>query len=134
MRGSGFVACGVLAISLGGCVTANTQFARIGPGPELAYAKAQCEISASSVDRGYVAWGSTSYVAGAAIGNALGNAIRESQFMKNCMILNGWQAVPEGAAAPAQVARAEAPTRQRAETVRYGGPTRMPYGGLNQSD
>lgn len=86
------VACaGFLVIA--GCQT-NYQYVRIGAGPELAYAQAQCEIMSGSVEQGVVAWGTPSYVASAQIGNALGNAIRVDQFMKNCMILQGWQRVP----------------------------------------
>ncbi|MFS8050434.1 hypothetical protein [Rhizobium sp. BR 314] len=33
-------------------------------------------------------------MAGAAIGNALGNAIREDQFMRQCMTMSGWRRVP----------------------------------------
>lgn len=41
--------------------------------------------------------GSPSYVAGAALGNALDNAIAEQQFIKNCMTLQGWRQDAPGA-------------------------------------
>ncbi|PDQ20771.1 hypothetical protein CN311_12205 [Mesorhizobium sanjuanii] len=60
----------------------------------MEYANAQCNIGAMGVDRGMVAWGTPSYVAGAQLGNAIGNAIRQAEFKKNCMIMQGWKQVP----------------------------------------
>jgi hypothetical protein len=48
----------------------------------------------SGAERGLIAFGDADYVAGAQLGNAIGNAVRVDQFMKNCMILQGWQRVP----------------------------------------
>lgn len=76
-----------------GCQT-NYTYTRIGPGPTMEYAQAQCQMYAPMVDQGYIAFGSSSYVAGAAIGNAIGNAVREDQFIKQCMVLQGWKRIP----------------------------------------
>lgn len=88
------VASGCIML-LSGCQT-NAQYVRIGAGPELPQALAQCEIMATGTQQGVIAWGSPSYVAGAHLGNAIANGIRQAQFMKNCMILQGWQQAPAG--------------------------------------
>lgn len=89
------VAAIVAGLILAGCQSsANMQWTQIGPGPTLEYAEAQCNIGAMGVERGVVAWGSPSYVAGAQLGNAIGNAIRQAEFKKNCMVLQGWKQVP----------------------------------------
>jgi hypothetical protein len=94
-------------LALAGCQTsANSHWEQIGVGPTLEYANAQCSIMSASTQQGLVAWGSPSYVAGAQLGNALGNAIREAQFMKNCMILQGWKQVPNTKPAVAKTAAA----------------------------
>lgn len=85
---------GLAAITFtGGCQTSYT-YQRIGAGPELHIANARCEIMSTSVDQGVVAWGTPAQVLGAQIGNELANASRRDQFMKNCMILQGWARTP----------------------------------------
>lgn len=82
-------------VMLAGCEsTANTHWEKIGYGPTLDYAEAQCRIMAMGTQQGVIAWGSPGYVAGAQIGNAIGNAIREAEFMKNCMTMQGWKRMP----------------------------------------
>ena len=90
-----------VAVGLTGCQTSNS-YARIGQGPELEYALAKCEIDATSTEQGMFAMGSAGYVFGAQLGNAIGNEIRRQEFIKRCMILNGWRqgAVPIARAAP----------------------------------
>lgn len=83
---------GMLVIA--GCQSGPMTYERIGYGPDLEVARAQCEIGAMGVEQGIVAWGSPSYVAGAQIGNAIGNAIRQQQFIKNCMTIQGWRQMP----------------------------------------
>lgn len=56
-------------------------------------AQARCQIASNGVQQGYFAYGSASYVAGAGIGNAIGNAIRVDQFMQQCMTLQGYKRV-----------------------------------------
>ncbi|TIM94970.1 MAG: hypothetical protein E5Y34_28085 [Mesorhizobium sp.] len=96
-----------------GCQTSNqSDYMQIGYGPSFEVAHAQCEMRKGSVDQGYLAIGSPAFVAGAGIGNALGNAIAEDQYMKNCLIISGWKRAPGGkrAAAAAAVATGEPPT------------------------
>lgn len=99
--------------ALCGCQTSNrADYVQIGYGPNFDVAHAQCEMQKGSVDQGYIAIGSPGFVAGAGIGNALGNAIAEDQYMKDCLIINGWKRAPhgQGAAAAAAVAAGASPT------------------------
>jgi len=90
-----WVAVAIAMAALAGCQSsANMKWVKIGYGPELEFANAQCEIASMSVERGVVAWGSLGYVAGAQLGNAIGNEIRKAQFKKQCMILQGWKQEP----------------------------------------
>lgn len=96
-----------------GCQTSNqADYVQIGYGPSFDVAHAQCEMQKGSVDQGYLAIGSPGFVAGAGIGNALGNLALEDQYMKNCLILNGWKRAPrgQGAAAAAAEAAGKSPT------------------------
>ncbi|TPI29760.1 hypothetical protein FJW07_30080 [Mesorhizobium sp. B3-1-9] len=96
-----------------GCQTSNqADYVQIGFGPSFDVAHAQCELQKRSADQGYIAIGSPAFVAGAGIGNALGNAIAEDKFMRNCLIINGWKRAPHGQApaAAAAVAAGTTPT------------------------
>ncbi|TPK83414.1 hypothetical protein FJ936_20990 [Mesorhizobium sp. B2-4-13] len=100
-------------VLLCGCQTSNqADYMQIGYGPSFEVAHAQCEMQKRSADQGYLAIGSPAFVAGAGLGNALGNAVAEDQYMKNCLILNGWKRAPhgQGAAAVAAVATGAPPT------------------------
>ncbi|MBB6483575.1 hypothetical protein [Rhizobium lusitanum] len=89
-----YILVATMAAGLSSCTT-NYAYEPIIPNPpNMEMTQARCQMMASSVDQGYFAYGSTSYVAGAAIGNALGNAIREDQFMRQCMTMSGWRRVP----------------------------------------
>jgi hypothetical protein len=92
--------------ALCGCQTSNqADYVQIGYGPSFDVAHAQCEMQKGSVDQGYLAIGSPGFVAGAGIGNALGNLALEDQYMKNCLILSGWKRASRGqGAAPAAAA------------------------------
>ena len=80
-------------LSLVACQTTdNMTFEKIGYSPDVDYAKAKCEIASMGVEQQVFAFGSPGYVAGAQLGNAIGNAIRKQEFMRNCMVLNGWRA------------------------------------------
>jgi hypothetical protein len=70
---------------------AAADYRQIGPGLPLRQAQAYCELAALQYQQGYYAYGSTAYVAGATLGNAIGNAIRQHQVFNNCMILQGWE-------------------------------------------
>jgi hypothetical protein len=79
-----------------------TQFA---PGDVFEIADAKCRMQSNSVAQGLYAEGSPSFVAGAQIGNAIGNAIEMEQFYKHCMTISGWKQVTVVKAAPARPAR-----------------------------
>ncbi|MER9171228.1 hypothetical protein NKI12_28660 [Mesorhizobium australicum] len=103
----------VAIVPLCGCQTSNqADYMQIGYGPSFEVAHAQCEMQKGSVDQGYIAIGSPGFVAGAGIGNALGNLAAEDQYMKNCLILSGWKRAPhgQGAAAAAAVVAGAPPT------------------------
>ncbi|MER8834579.1 hypothetical protein NKJ72_11690 [Mesorhizobium sp. M0045] len=105
------VAALAAALAIAGCQTsANSHWEQIGYGPTYEYANAQCSIMSSSTQQGMVAWGTPSYVAGAQLGNALGNAIRQAEFMKNCMVMQGWKQVPNAKVAAAKITPATAAT------------------------
>jgi hypothetical protein len=52
--------------------------------------KAYCELYADSSNRGYFALGSIGFVAGAAIGNAISNAIEHAHAYEMCMVMKGY--------------------------------------------
>jgi hypothetical protein len=82
-----------VAAALSSCAT-NYSYEPIVPNaPNLEMTQARCQMMASSADQGVIAFGSTSYVAGAQLGNAIGNAVREDQFVHQCMTINGWRRV-----------------------------------------
>lgn len=97
------------AMMLAGCQTGDpngpqaskskvwTQFA---PGDVFEIADAKCRMMSNSQAQGVYAQGSASFVAGAQLGNAIGNAIRMEQFYKQCMTISGWKQVTVVKAAP----------------------------------
>ncbi|MBZ9711549.1 hypothetical protein FJW08_31940 [Mesorhizobium sp. B3-2-1] len=112
MKNKEWMALGVIA-ALCDCQTSNqADYMQIGYGSSFDVAHAQCELQKGSADQGYIAMGSPGFVAGAGIGNALGNLAAEEQYMKNCLILSGWKRAPhgQGAAAAAAVASGAPPT------------------------
>src|SRR5690349_1720365 len=76
--------CAGVAFILSGCA-AHTW----APGPNASMpfeqASGHCKLAAMSGQRSFVAVGSASYVAGASIGNGIGNVIRENQIYNACM-------------------------------------------------
>ena len=56
-------------------------------------ASGQCKLAALSGNEGFFAVGSASYVAGAAIGNGIGNAVRQNRIYNACMEAAGFVAV-----------------------------------------
>lgn len=112
MRVKGLLALCASA-ALCGCQTNNqADYVQIGFGPSFDVAHAQCELQKRSADQGYIAIGSPAFVAGAGLGNAIDNAIAEDQFMRNCLIINGWKRAPhgQGSAAATAVASGGPPT------------------------
>jgi hypothetical protein len=78
------------------CACASDEhWQRIGPGLELAQAQAYCDTASMGVGTGVYAQGSPAFVAGAALGGAVGTAIAQARVYHNCMILQGWQPVPK---------------------------------------
>jgi len=76
---------------LAGCATHTW-----APGPGVSVAdfdptKARCSIMARNGGTGFAASGSASFVAGAALGNAIGNAIKANSDFNDCMVASGFQ-------------------------------------------
>jgi hypothetical protein len=88
----------MMALSLGGCVS-HTWVA--GPDAHATFEEqtAQCRIIARHGETGFYAYGSASYVAGAAIGNAIGNAVQANADFNDCMAANGWEVADQSPAA-----------------------------------
>lgn len=94
MRVGGLAVVTVLVLALEAQPSfADSKWVQIGGGPSLTYAKAYCDNASMGVGRGVMAWGSPGYVAGAELGNAIGNAILQNRFFTNCMTMQGWQKV-----------------------------------------
>jgi hypothetical protein len=65
-------------------------------------AKGRCMLLANNTGGGFYAQGSQSFVASAAAGAAIGNAIKAASNFDACMMANGWEIADEGRApAPA---------------------------------
>ncbi len=81
------------------------EWRQIGPGPTFEVAKAQCEIASAGTQQGLYAQGTPGYVLGAQLGNAIANDARKEAFIKQCLVINGWQqvAVPVGVAGKKKV-------------------------------
>jgi hypothetical protein len=92
----------VLLLSLGGCVSHNW-----APGPgmnagDFGPARARCSLLARHSGSGFSAYGSASYVAGAALGHAIGESIRANQDFNDCMEATGWRIADQPPAAARQ--------------------------------
>lgn len=66
------------------------------PGPGMSAAdfdagKARCSLMARHSGSGFVAYGSPNFVAGAALGNAIGESVRTQQDFNDCMLATGWK-------------------------------------------
>lgn len=70
-----------------------------GPTATLPFVQAsgRCKLVAMGADQPFAAVGNAYYVAGAAIGNGLGNAVRENRAYNACMEAAGFIAVDEQA-------------------------------------
>lgn len=80
----------ILAVTLiAGCVP--VQYVP-GPGATMPQnqAQGQCKLAALNSDRGYMAFGNSTYVASAALGNAIGNAARSYATYNACMEAQGF--------------------------------------------
>ena len=97
----------VMAISVSAC--APTIYAP-GPGVNAATfepTKAQCSLMARHAGGSFAAYGDANYVAGAALGNAIGEAIRTQEDFSDCMKASGWMPVTKEAAAARSVKGAQ---------------------------
>jgi hypothetical protein len=105
MRFKVFVAASIAA-ALSSCATNYTYQPIIPNPPNMEMTQARCQMLSSSTQQGVIAFGSSSYVAGAQLGNAIGNAIRADQFVQQCMTMNGWRrvALPNQGTTPAKPA------------------------------
>ena len=93
----------VLGLALSGCA-AHTW----APGPGMSAAdfppaKARCSLLARHGGSDFIAVGSPSYVAGAALGHAIGEGIRANQDFNDCLLASGWRIV-DGQSSAAQSA------------------------------
>ncbi|AGB71049.1 MULTISPECIES: hypothetical protein [Rhizobium] len=117
-----YIAAVGLTAGLSSCATNYTYEPIIPNPPNIEMTQAQCQMLSSSTQQGVVAWGSTSYVAGAQLGNAIGNAIRADQFVQQCMTMNGWRRVP----VPSQGTTSAKPARQPRYSPLTGKPVMGP--------
>ncbi|MGV2123958.1 hypothetical protein ACQZ4R_12815 [Agrobacterium vitis] len=103
---------------LAGCQSTTT-YQPIVPNPEnIDIAMAKCQMLSSSTQQSMVAWGSPSYVAGAQIGNSIGNAIRADQFVQQCMTIQGWKQVSVSTNPPPAPKTSFKPVTNPAETAK----------------
>lgn len=85
----------IAAIAAGTLSACSTTF-EAPPGAtdtQIQAQSAKCRLFSRQGERGFVAFGSQSYVAGAALGNAIGNAVRAAADYKDCMIASGFREV-----------------------------------------
>lgn len=79
----------LMVVALAGC--APMTFNKPGATQaEFGADSAQCRFMARNMQTGYVAVGSPAFVAGAAIGNAIGNGVAVRQNYKDCMEMKGY--------------------------------------------
>lgn len=92
-----FLAAVAACIVVSGCQSANSgkkEWVQIQAGDVFEVADAKCRMMAQTQAQGLYAQGSASFVIGAQLGNAIGNAIRMEQFYTQCMTISGWKQVP----------------------------------------
>ena len=91
----GYIALLAGVIFVGGC--SNPRYVP-GPGIEGAnvnVAMARCRLFAESGGSAVSAFGRPAFVAGAVVGAAIGNAVRQNRLYNDCMQANGWVAAGE---------------------------------------
>lgn len=91
------VAAIAACVALSGCQSAQDgkkEWVQFQPGDVLEVADAKCKLYAQQFQQGLYAQGTAGFVAGAQIGNAIGNAIRMQQAYTQCMTISGWKQVP----------------------------------------
>ena len=81
----------LLAIVVSGCANRNWQPGpNVNPSLTFEQQEARCSIIARHGGIGFAAAGDPNFVAGAAIGNGIGNRIRASQDFDDCMLASGY--------------------------------------------
>lgn len=70
---------------------AYADYVRAKPGNDAAKAEAYCNMVARGSRQGFFAFGNPDFVAGAAIGNGLGNIIRQARTKQDCMTMLGYE-------------------------------------------
>jgi hypothetical protein len=81
-------ACAFLAVASS---EAWAEYVKARPGNEAAQAEAYCNMVARGSRQGFFAMGSQEFVAGAAIGNGIGNIIRQARTKQDCMTMMGYE-------------------------------------------
>jgi hypothetical protein len=90
------------------------------PGPQAAILdydqqSAQCSLMARHGGSGFYAAGNPNFVAGAAVGHAIGEGIRTQQDFNDCMMASGWKIADQQVAAANAAAAAAAANAAAAE-------------------
>ena len=70
---------------------AHADYQKAKPGNDVARAEAYCNMVARGQHRGFIAFGSSEFVGGAAFGNGIGNLIRASMAKNDCMTMLGYE-------------------------------------------
>jgi hypothetical protein len=75
------------------CACAQNKWAPAGPNTSAADfepTKAKCSYISRHGGTSFIAAGDPNFVAGAALGNSITNAVNEVQDFNDCMVMNGW--------------------------------------------
>jgi hypothetical protein len=68
------------------------EWKRIGKGPSLERAKAECDLMAMGYTRGFfLAAGDRDFLVASIFGSVVANAIAQRRVYTNCMTIKGWQ-------------------------------------------
>lgn len=122
----------MVLLSLAGCAP-HTWVAGPNANPaDFSQARAQCSLMARHGGGGFYASGSTRFVVGAAIGNAIGEAIRTKADFDDCMQASGWL-IADQAAMPPQVIVTTSSPAQAAAPIRLLSPSSEPTPTLTTS-
>lgn len=97
---SAAIAAVLLLASCQSSQSGKMEWVQFQPGDVFEVADAKCRMMANTQQQGLYAQGTPGFVAGAQLGNAIGNAIRMEQFYKQCMTISGWKQQPVAKARP----------------------------------
>jgi hypothetical protein len=100
----------MVVATVGGCAPIMWEKPGLTQG-QFAQDDARCKLVAKGMNSGgFYAEGKPAFVAGAALGNAIGTAVATRVDYKNCMIASGYTEQAPQMLAPAQSPSAEAPS------------------------